>query len=170
MARVGVASCRAGSLLQQLINWSSALLFVEINFLMPLLLYVFMSRRRKLYDVNCTAPKSFHDPRRVAALDPERSRLIPPNALTHREESVYGEEDKIEGDSVRTRPPRARDCRHSHPPFTVVVWPWLCPVAAPARVAGVVAQVHDGAVIRMVLGVGRRGRVHPHSVLASVLP
>ena len=32
----------AGSLLNQLINWSSALKFVELNFLMPLLLYVFM--------------------------------------------------------------------------------------------------------------------------------
>lgn len=49
----------AGSLLNQLINWSSALLFVELNLVMPALLYAFMARRRGLLDAGCIAFSSF---------------------------------------------------------------------------------------------------------------
>ncbi len=53
----------AGSYLNDLMNWSSALLFVELNFLLPLLLYVRISKHRKLLDANpCVAPKSYACP------------------------------------------------------------------------------------------------------------
>ena len=42
----------AGSLLNNLIQWSSALLFVELNLLLPMLLYVRISKHRGLLDAH----------------------------------------------------------------------------------------------------------------------
>ncbi len=90
--------CNAGSLLQQLINWSSALLFVELNFVMPVLLYVFMARRRGLRDVGCIAPKKFRrkGPKRAKRDPSELSLLSAPESIF----SDYEGDDVIEGNSV----------------------------------------------------------------------
>ena len=177
----------AGSLLQQLINWSSALLFVELNFVMPLLLYVFMSKRRGLYDVGCAAPKAFRDPHedkstklgRSFARSRDNSQTSELRAPLVKMDSyqvmdrlegldtaseAYTGDDEIRGNSVRARCPMWSLGDVVTPACAVV------PLAAPPRVPGGCAQCGHGAVYRVVPRVGRRCRVCDNPHPASCVP
>lgn len=65
---------------------------------MPVLLYVFMARRRKFYDANCLAPRSF----RPRLNRKESKRLISYNSLNSIDESgMPYDEEVIIDESVR---------------------------------------------------------------------